>query len=231
MTPAASSRLHEVCDELGIVIDPQLLALALTHRSWAFEHGGAPHNERLEFLGDSVLGIVVTERLYHLFPGDAEGVLAKKRASVVNTYALAGVARSLRLGSDVRLGKGEVATGGDDKDSILADVTEAVIAAVYLSAGRDAGERFVRHIMDPLIEASSAAGVTLDWKTELQELCAARGLGAPRYEHTASGPDHDKRFEAVAVIDGARYPGVTARSKKLAEQGAAKLAHADLVAS
>ena len=231
MTPAASSRLHEVCDELGIVIDPQLLALALTHRSWAFEHGGAPHNERLEFLGDSVLGIVVTERLYRLFPADAEGVLAKKRASVVNTYALAGVARSLRLGSDVRLGKGEIATGGDDKDSILADVTEAVIAAVYLSAGRDAAERFVRHIMDPLIEASSAAGVTLDWKTELQELCATRGLGAPRYEHTASGPDHDKRFEAIAVIDGARYPGVTARSKKLAEQGAAKLAHADLVAS
>ena len=229
MTPAASSRLHEVCEELGIVLDPQLISLALTHRSWAYEHGGAPHNERLEFLGDSVLGIVVTERLYHLFPADAEGVLAKKRASVVNTYALAGVARSLGLGADVALGKGEVATGGDDKDSILADATEAVIAAVYLSAGRDAAERFVRYLTDPLIEASTADGVTLDWKTELQELCAARGMSAPRYEHTASGPDHDKRFEAVAVVDGRRHQGVTARSKKLAEQGAAKLAHADLV--
>lgn len=227
---AAAGRVHELFHQLGIDIDPQLLELALTHRSWAFEHGGAPHNERLEFLGDAVLGVVVTEHLYLSFPDRPEGWLAKLRSAVVNTYALADVARGLGLGAMLRLGKGEVQTGGADKDSILADATEALIAAVFLSAGRQGADRFVHALMDPVVAAASAEGRATDWKTALQELSAARGLGAPRYEHTATGPDHDKRFEAVAVVEERRYPSFTARSKKLAEQGAAELAHAQLSA-
>lgn len=224
MTSAASSRVTVLLAELGIVIDSQLLALALTHRSWAYEHGGMPHNERLEFLGDSVLGMVVTDDLYHRFPDDPEGVLARKRASVVNTYALAGVARGLGLGAEIKLGKGETTSGGADKDSILADATEAVIAAVYLSAGRDGAERFVHYLMDPLIARSTQEGVTTDWKTALQEFCASHDLPAPIYTHTSTGPDHDKRFVATVTVGGSRFVGQEARSKKLAEQQVAELA-------
>lgn len=231
MSSATPRRVADLIEGLGIPVDPQLLQLALTHRSWAYEHGGAPHNERLEFLGDAVLGVVVTEHLFSLYPDDAEGVLAKKRAAVVNTYALADVARGLNLGADVRLGRGEVATGGADKDSILADATEAVIAAVFLSAGRDAAERFVHALMDPLVARATAAGVTMDWKTALQELCSERDLPTPRYTHVASGPDHDKRFEATAVVGETTFPPASARSKKLAEQGAAEQAHAALLAA
>lgn len=228
---AADGRIHELFKELGIEIDPQLLKLALTHRSWAFEHGGVPHNERLEFLGDAVLGVVVTEHLYRSFPDQPEGWLAKMRAAVVNTYALADVARGLDLGRQLRLGRGEQLTGGVDKDSILADATEALIAAVFVSSGRDAAERFVHTLMDPVIASASTDGRATDWKTALQELAAGRHLDAPRYEHTSTGPDHDKRFEAVAVVGEIRYPGFTARSKKLAEQGAAELAHQELSAA
>ena len=228
MTDAAAGRVQDLFNELGIDIDPQLLELALTHRSWAYENGGSPHNERLEFLGDSVLGVVVTEHLYVTYPDEPEGWLAKMRAAVVNTYALADVARGLGLGSLLKLGKGEIGTGGADKDSILADATEAVIAAVFLSAGREAAERFVHRLMDPVVASASAEGRSTDWKTALQELAAAHDLGAPTYQHTSTGPDHDKRFEAVAVVAGVRYEGSTARSKKLAEQGAARLAHDEL---
>ena len=225
MTDAARRRVHDILDQLGIKPDPQLFELALTHRSWAYEAGGSPHNERLEFLGDSILGVVVTEHLYRTYPLEPEGWLAKMRAAVVNTYALADVARDLELGSLLKLGKGEVGTGGNDKDSILADATEAVIAAVFLSAGRDAAEDFVHALMDPVVAAASAEGRSTDWKTTLQELAAERGLGAPAYEHTSTGPDHDKRFHAVAVVADVTYPGADARSKKLAEQAAARLAH------
>ena len=219
------SRIHTLLDELGVTIDPQLFELALVHRSYAYENGGIPNNERLEFLGDAVLGVVVTEHLYRSFPDRPEGWLAKMRAAVVNTYALADVARGLGLGAQLRLGKGEQQTGGADKDSILADATEAVIAAVFLSAGRDAAEAFVHALMDPVVATASAEGRSTDWKTALQELAAERGLGAPGYEHTSTGPDHDKRFHAVAVVAGTTYPGAKARSKKLAEQAAARLAH------
>ncbi|MFP5416749.1 MAG: ribonuclease III [Actinomycetes bacterium] len=222
--------MDDLLQELGIDIDPQLLELALTHRSWAYEHGGAPHNERLEFLGDAILGVVVTEHLYRAYPNEPEGWLAKMRAAVVNTYALADVARTLQLGSRLRLGKGEVATGGADKDSILADATEALIAAVHLYSGREAAESLVHTLMDPVVTDASAEGRSTDWKTALQELAAASGLGVPRYRHTSSGPDHDKRYEAVAVVDEVVFPASTARSKKLAEQGAAKHAHDVLAA-
>jgi len=224
VSDAAPSRVRELLDELGIEVDPQLVGLALTHRSWAYENGGAPHNERLEFLGDSVLGVVVTEHLYRAYPDLPEGRLAKMRAAVVNTYALADVGRQLGLGQHLLLGKGEVSTGGADKDSILADATEALIAAIYLSSGRDAAARFVHAVIDPLVAMASTAGASMDWKTSLQELCSGLGCPAPRYEHTSSGPDHDKRFEATAVVGETRFPGVTGRSKKQAEQGAARLA-------
>ena len=228
MTDAAAGRVAELFTELGIEIDPQLLGLALTHRSWAYENGAVPHNERLEFLGDAVLGVVVTEQLYRSFPELPEGQLAKLRSAVVNTHALAGVARSLGLGTLVRLGKGESATGGADKDSILADTTDTLFGATFLSAGRDAADRLIHHLMDPLIAHAASAGAGLDWKTSLQELCAALGLPAAGYTHESSGPDHDKRFVASAVVGDRVFSGEIGRSKKQAEQSAAAAAFAAL---
>ncbi len=218
------SRIHDQLVELGITIDPQLFELALVHRSYSYENGAIPHNERLEFLGDAVLGIVITEHLYLRFPDLPEGRLAKLRAAVVNAHALADVARGLELGSLLRLGKGELATGGADKSSILADAFEAVLGALHLSAGRDAADAFVHTLFDPLVEAANGLGAGLDWKTSLQELCSELELGAPVYAVTESGPDHDKRFEAVAVIGERTFPPAPGRSKKQAEQGAAKTA-------
>ena len=187
---------------LGTAIDPGLLERALTHRSYAYEHGGLPTNERLEFLGDAVLGVIVTDALYRTHPDLPEGQLAKLRASVVNTRALAGVARSLDLGKWLRLGKGEEVTGGNDKASILADTMEAVIGAVYLDRGLETASVMVRTLFDPLMLAATAEGAALDWKTSLQELTAARGLGVPEYVVGESGPDHAKSFTEEAVIQG-----------------------------
>ncbi len=225
------SRITDVIDELGVSIDPQLYALATTHRSWAYENGGVPTNERLEFLGDAVLGLVVTEHLYRSFPDRPEGVLAKLRAAVVNSQSLAGVARELQLGADIRLGRGELATGGSDKGSILADTLEAVIGAVLLTGGIEQATVFVHHLFDPLVENAASLGAGLDWKTSLQELCAELGLGAPTYQVTESGPDHDKRFEAHAMTGEHRFgPGV-GLNKKQAEQQAAALAFTTLRAA
>ena len=226
--PAATSRCLELIEELGIQLDPQLFRLAVTHRSYAYENGGLPHNERLEFLGDAVLGIVVTEFLYRSFPDLPEGRLAKLRAAVVNAHSLAGVARSLDLGSEILLGKGEVATGGSDKSSILADSLEAVLGAVLISSGRDAADRLVHHLFDPLVLDAAVLGAGLDWKTSLQELSAELELGVPVYRVTESGPDHEKRFEAAAVIDARAFGTGSGTSKKQAEQGAAKSAFAAL---
>jgi len=164
---------------LGIELDPRLLERALTHRSYAYENGGLPTNERLEFLGDSVLGLVVTDTLYHLHPDLPEGQLAKLRAAVVNMRALADVARALELGRFLRLGRGEEGTGGRDKSSILADTLEALIGAVYLELGLVEASLLVHSLFDPLIEHSSRLGAGLDWKTSLQELTASIGIGVP----------------------------------------------------
>lgn len=209
-------------EQLEIDLDPQLLTLALTHRSYAYENGGLPHNERLEFLGDAVLGVVVTEFLYRSFPDLPEGRLAKLRAAVVNAHSLADVARSLDLGDELLLGKGELATGGHDKSSILADAFEALLGAVLISSGRDAADRLVHHLFDPLVLDAAAMGAGLDWKTSLQELAAETDLGSPSYRVTESGPDHDKRFEAVAIVANHAYPAGNGTSKKQAEQGAAR---------
>ncbi len=218
------SRTRRLLEELGIEIDPQLYSLALTHRSYAYENGGLPHNERLEFLGDSVLGVVVTEYLYRTYPDFPEGRLAKLRAAVVNAQSLASVARELRLGEELLLGRGEITTGGADKASILADSLEALFGAVLISNGRDAADRLLHRLFDPLVDKAVTVGAGLDWKTSLQEICADRDLGLPGYRITETGPDHDKRFTAVAVVGEQTFAPGHGRSKKQAEQQAAEAA-------
>ena len=213
---------------LGAGIEAGLLERALTHRSYAYEHGGLPTNERLEFLGDAVLGLVVTDALYTRHPDLPEGSLAKLRASVVNTRALADVARALQLGRWLRLGRGEEVTGGRDKNSILADTMEAVIGAVYLDRGIGAATTLVRALFDPLMIAASEDGAALDWKTALQELSAARGLGVPDYRIAESGPDHAKSFVAEVAVGGEVCGSGAGRSKKEAEQQAAEAAFVQL---
>jgi ribonuclease-3 len=212
-------------------LDAELLELALTHRSYAYEHGGLPTNERLEFLGDSVLGVVVTETLYRTHPALSEGHLAKLRAAVVNARALAGVGRRIGLGGYIKLGRGEDTTGGRDKASILSDTVEAVIGAVHLSGGLVSSAQVVHLLFDPLIEAASALGAGLDWKTSLQELSAEHGLGVPEYLIADEGPDHMKTFTAQVRVGEQRYGNGVGRSKKEAEQAAAETAYGELASS
>jgi ribonuclease-3 len=210
------------------VIDESLLLRALTHRSYAYENGGLPNNERLEFLGDSVLGLVVTDSLYAAHPDLAEGQLAKLRAAVVNMRALAEVARTMGLGEYIFLGRGEESTGGRDKASILADTMEAVIAAVYLSGGLVAATTFVHKILDPLMKSSASLGAGLDWKTSLQELTASSSLGVPEYHITEEGPDHQKSFHAESRVGSELMGSGSGSSKKEAEQMAAEIAWTEL---
>ena len=206
---------------LGVVVEPELRELALTHRSWAYEHGGAPHNERLEFLGDSILGQAVTVKLYRDYPELTEGDLAKRRAALVSTLALAEVARALNMGAVLRLGRGEELTGGREKDSILADSVEAIIGAVYLSTGAAEAERFVLALMDTLLVDPDRFTDALDPKTALQQEAARRGLPHPPYDTVGSGPDHDRRYTARVTVDGVTGRG-TGTSKKNAELAAAR---------
>lgn len=218
----------ELADHLdgvtGDLVDRALLLRALTHRSFAYENGGLPHNERLEFLGDSVLGLVVTDTLFSSHPDLPEGQLAKLRAAVVNMRALADVGRTLGLGEHVFLGRGEETTGGRDKDSILADAVEAVIGAVYVSCGMPGAHALVHHLLDPVIEHSAAMGAGLDWKTSLQELLALHGLGVPSYRLSEAGPEHAKTFTATVVVGSETCGDGSGRTKKDAEQQAAATA-------
>ncbi|MCW2719562.1 MAG: ribonuclease [Pseudonocardiales bacterium] len=219
---------------LGVEIEEGLLTLALTHRSYAYENGGLPTNERLEFLGDSVLGIIVTERLYRDHPDLPEGQLAKLRASVVNMHALAGVAATLGgedgLGAFLYLGRGEEMTGGRGKESILADATEALIGAVFLEHGLETSRGLVHRLFDRLLQGAPLLGAGLDWKTSLQELTASADLGVPEYKIAEDGPDHLKVFTATAVISGRELGTGEGRTKKEAEQKAAELAWRALTA-
>jgi ribonuclease III len=212
---------------LGVDLDPDLLRRALTHRSYAYEHGGLPHNERLEFLGDAVLGIVVTDALYRGHPELSEGRLAKLRASVVNMRALASVARGIGpggLGAYVLLGRGEESTGGRDKVSILADTLEAVLGVVYIDRDLATAHAVIHRLFDELLEDAARAGAGLDWKTSLQELTAAHALGVPDYVMSATGPDHAKIFTAQAQVAGELFAASSGHSKKEAEQLAAETA-------
>jgi ribonuclease-3 len=214
---------------LGVKLrDPTLLDLALTHRSFAFEAGGLPTNERLEFLGDAVLGLVVADLLYRRYPTEPEGRLAKVRAAAVNTVSLADLGRGLRVGAYIRLGRGEEQSGGRDKNSILADTVEALIGAVYLDQGMAAAEQLVQHLFGELLHDIATRRESLDYKTSLQELTAAGQAGLPRYEVSESGPDHQKQFTATVTVGGAVLGRGEGRSKKEAEQRAARQAFAEL---
>jgi ribonuclease-3 len=211
-------------EALGVALPDELLTIALTHRSYSYENGGLPTNERLEFLGDAVLGLTITEELYHRHPDRAEGDLAKLRASIVNTQALADVGRSLTekgLGAHLFLGKGEENSGGADKSSILADGVESLLGAIYLQHGLTVVREVILRLFGALLDTAPTLGAGLDWKSSLQELTAARGLGAPTYVVTSTGPDHDKEFSATVVIGEAEYGHGVGRTKKEAELKAA----------
>jgi ribonuclease-3 len=227
---AESTSYDQLFDRLGLVFDAQLLELALTHRSFAYESGGLPTNERLEFLGDSVLGVVVTDALYHRYPELPEGNLAKLRSAVVSARALAVQARRLGLGEFIRLGRGEETTGGRDKSSILADTFEAVLGAVYVDLGIEVSRELILRLLDDQLAEAAELGAGLDWKTSLQELTAELGIGVPMYAIEESGPDHAKQFEAQVVLAEKRYGHGTGSNKKEAEQEAAASAYAELSA-
>jgi ribonuclease-3 len=210
-------------------LDPELLVLALTHRSFAYEAGGIPTNERLEFLGDSVLGLVVTERLYRLHPDLPEGALAKMRAAAVSQRALAAMGRELGVGDYILLGKGERATGGRDKPSILSDTVEALLGAIYLSHGLETTRGLIERMVGPVLERAARAGAGLDWKTSLQEAAARRALGSPEYDVTGEGPDHAREFTARVLLDGEVRGAGVGTSKKIAEQLAAEAAYESIV--
>ncbi|ORW01304.1 ribonuclease III [Mycobacterium kyorinense] len=219
--------MNELLEALGVDLPEDLLTLALTHRSYAYEHGGLPTNERLEFLGDAVLGLTVTDELFRRHPDRSEGDLAKLRASVVNTQALADVARGLTdhgLGAHLLLGRGEANTGGADKSSILADGMESLLGAIYLHHGIETARQVILRLFGGLLDAAPNLGAGLDWKTSLQELTASRGLGAPSYQVTSTGPDHDKEFTAVVIVMNTEYGSGVGRTKKEAEQKAAAAA-------
>jgi ribonuclease-3 len=218
---SAEATAQDLRERLAVHLDAAMLERALTHRSFAYENGGLPTNERLEFLGDSVLGLVVTDTLYRNHPELPEGQLAKLRAAVVNMRALADVGRDLDLGSYVRLGRGEDTTGGRDKSSILADTLEALLGAVYLDRGLEEAASLVHRLFDGLIEQAATLGAGLDWKTSLQELTATAALGVPEYQVSETGPDHQKVFTALVQVAGESYGSGTGRSKKEAEQEAA----------
>ena len=218
----------ELGQRLGVVVSPDVLRLAMTHRSYAFENGGLLPNERLEFLGDSVLGLVITDGLYRTHPGLPEGQLAKLRSAVVNARALADVARGLDLGRYLLLGKGEEATHGREKTSILADAMEAVIGAVYVDRGLDEATRLIQRLFEPLLADAAQLGAALDWKTSMQEISSRLNLGVPDYRIQESGPDHDKHFVATVHLGERAYGSGSGPTKKAAEQAAAAATYAQL---
>jgi ribonuclease-3 len=211
-------------------VNADLLHQALSHRSYCAESGGSPSNERLELLGDAVLGVVVTDHIYRAFPDLPEGDLARLRASVVSTHALAPIATELGVGEAVLLGKGEEASGGRRKESILADCLEAVIAAVYLSLGLAPTTGFVMGLVEGPIASIAAEGRLGDPKNQLQELTVRLSFDLPSYKVRDHGPDHAKVFSAEVIVGGEVLGGGTGPSKKDAERAAAACALERLVA-
>jgi len=211
-----------LADRLGHEFsDTGLLHQALSHRSWCTERDGAPSNERLEFLGDAVLGLVVAEHCYAAYPGFAEGQLAKVRSAVVNARVLAIVATGLGVGDVLLLGKGEESSGGRAKGSLLADAAEALIGAVYLDAGWEAARALVLRLLAERIERAAAEPDVFDHKSRLQEAAVRSGEGVPVYQVSGSGPDHGRRYQALVFVAGDRRGAGEGSSKKDAEQAAA----------
>ena len=204
-------------------VDITLLHHALAHRSWCGEQeGGAPSNERLEFLGDAVLGLAVARYTYATYPDFPEGMLAKVRSAVVNARVLAQVADRLGVGDEILLGRGEESSGGRAKASILADAFEAILGAIYLDAGFDAAEQLVLRELHDLIAAACLEPDDFDHKSRLQEWAVRSGEGTPRYVVVGSGPDHDRSYVAEVFVAGTSRGGGAGRSKKDAEQDAAR---------
>jgi ribonuclease-3 len=213
---------------VGVNLSPEILSQALTHSSYAYEQGGLD-NERLEFLGDAVVGQAITAALYHHYPDLPEGELAKRRASIVSTGALADVARGIELGRYLRLGRGEELTGGREKPSLLADALEAVVGAIFLDQGPQAAQDAVHRLMGDLVKRADELRESSDPKTALQEWAASHNLGSPKYNITDSGPDHQKVFTADVFLDrhdrsSAAVGHGTGSSKKAAELAAAQAA-------
>lgn len=227
--PTARTDVGALVYRWGTDIAPDLLDLALVHRSWAHENGGVPTNERLEFLGDAVLQIIVTDYLYAHHPDVPEGQLAKMRAATVSEPALAAVARDVGIGEFIKLGKGEALSGGAQKDSILSDTLEALIGATYLTSGMTSTRDVVLRLVGRFLAAAPSRGAGLDWKTSLQELAAVHKLGAPSYEVTSVGPDHARVFTAIAVVAQVKRGEGIGTSKKLAEHESAQAAYASLL--
>lgn len=217
-------------EALGVDIPADLLRLALTHRSFANENGTLPNNERLEFLGDSVLGLSVASQLYAQYPSRPESDISKMRSVIVSRYGLSDVAREIALGPHILLGKGETTTGGSDKDSILADTMEALFGALYLTHGFEPSRGVILRLFKEKIDNATSKGRHQDWKTVLQELCATLKAPMPVYVATSTGPDHDQTFTADATVHGVSFGRGVGHNKKLAEQQAAQLAVQELQA-
>lgn len=228
MGDSSQPDLTGLVDRLGLSGMPAELPLSMVHRSYSYENGRIPTNERLEFLGDSVLGIVVTDYLFHTYPDLPEGQLAKMRSAIVNAQSLSVVAAQLGIGEYLLLGRGELTTGGREKVSILADAMEAVIGAVYLDAGVEGARLFILDRFRGLIESVASLGAGLDWKTSLQERAAELGHGPPEYVVEGAGPDHARTFTARVRVGDQLYGHGTGRTKKQAEQQAAETAFLQL---
>lgn len=209
---------------IGVQLSEDILRLALTHRSFANENGHLPNNERLEFLGDAVLGLSVATQLYVQYPSRPESDISKMRASIVSRYGLADIAREIDLGVHILLGRGELVTEGRSKESILADTTEAILGAIYLEHGFEVARDAVLRLFAEKIDTASSTGMHQDWKTALQERLAERKLPMPVYQSSSTGPDHDLLFTARVLVGDRELGQGGGPNKKLAEQEAARQA-------
>ena len=228
VNPPARTDREVLLERWGVRVRPDLLDLSLTHRSWAFENGGVPTNERLELLGDAVLSIIVTDRIFHQYPDKSEADLVPIRAAAVSEAPLAEIAKQLGLDEFILLGNGELVTDGRNKPSILSDTLEALIGATYLSEGLDATRGVVERLTEPFIIDATNAGPALDWKTSIQMLANDGKMGAVSYEIVGSGPDHARRYEATVMIDGKAWGTGQGTSRAKAEMSAAEAAYEKL---
>ena len=213
--------LNVLCTRLGVEIEPQLLELALTHRSYSYEHGNTPNNERLEFLGDSVLGFVVTSHIYETLTDLPEGEMTKVKNAVVSARALAVIAGALGIGDYLLLGKGELATDGRNKPNLLADAFEAILGAAFISLGYEAARQLVEKFVFPLLDNPDDLRANSDPKTTLQERVQALGRGTPHYKTRFEGPDHNREYFSTLLINGEEISHGEGRTKKSAETAAA----------
>ncbi|MCF2707109.1 ribonuclease III [Arcanobacterium haemolyticum] len=213
---------HDFLERWGAEISRPMLRLALTHRSFAYEHD-EPHNERLEFLGDSILGLIVADKVFREYPHASEGDMSRMKTYAVSEPALADIARALDLGEFIRLGRGEKLSGGRDKDSILSDTVEALIAATYVENGMEVTTRVVDRLVAQKILDASVLGPNLDWQTSFEELAHAQGYeGTLQFDITSEGPDHARIFTAHGHMGGRAWGTGRGTSQRKARHKAAE---------